>query len=213
MGGSYVDKVAAVMRGHHFLNRGVGGDTSLNLYRRIQQDVIEERPDGAFVMVGLNDAVSLVEPNTRPYYRFVKRIPGGLVSALSFRENMRAILGRLSAAGIRTWVALEPIEYNPEQVSALRTMNDYALEVCQEMGIPTLDLMARLTPQDVPVRPPYNASDYRRNLLIKLGLRRFDQWQAEGGYSYTFDGVHLTEAGAQRVADLIVPFLRANGVK
>jgi lysophospholipase L1-like esterase len=94
-GVSYVDKAAALLPGHHFLNRGVNGDTSLNLYRRVSQDVIAEKPDGVFMMVGVNDAVSAVAPITRPYYRFVKRVPRGTVSPISFRENLRAILGRL----------------------------------------------------------------------------------------------------------------------
>ncbi len=211
-GVSYVDKVAAALRGHHFINQGVNGDTSLNLYRRVDTDVIAERPDGVFLMIGVNDAVSSAEPASRSFYRFVKRVPGGQVSPVSFRENIRAILGKLEAAHIKIWVALPPIEYNPALVKTLRQMNDYAAEVCTEMHIPTLNLMAALVPSSVPERPPIGGlSTYAKNFRVLLAHGPYNRLQKAGGYSYSFDGIHLTDEGAQRMADLIVPFLRVNG--
>lgn len=209
---SYVDRVAAATPGHHFINEGVNGDTSLNLYRRLDEDVLAHRPDGAFVMVGANDAMSYSEPGARPYYRLVKRVPGGVVSPIAFRENMRALLGRLAHAGIQTWVALPPLEYRPAQVAALREMNGCAAEVCAELGIPALDLMAALVPADVPERPPVSSRFYLRSLPVMLGGRQFDRLRDEGGFTYSFDGIHLTAGGAQRFAELIVPFLQANGL-
>jgi len=130
-GASYVDKVAAAMRGHHFINQGVNGDTSLNLFRRVEKDVLSEKPDGVFIMIGVNDAVSDVEPKSRLYFRFMKRLPRGKVSSVSFRENMRALLGKLITSQTKIWVALPPIEYNPAAVKTLRQMNDYASEICR----------------------------------------------------------------------------------
>jgi lysophospholipase L1-like esterase len=109
-------------------------------------------------------------------------------------------------------MGLEPIEYNPEQVAMLREMNNYAAEVCAEMKVPVLDLMVHLTPATVPARRQYNLSDYARNALIALGWRQYDRWQQAGGFSYTYDGVHLTEAGATRIAELVATFLRKHGV-
>jgi len=213
-GASYVDKVAAVMRGHHFINQGVNGDTSLNLYRRVNQDVIAEKPDGGFIMIGINDAISSVEAGSRLYFRFAKRVRGGQMSPIAFRENMRALLTKLIAARIKIWVALPPIEYNPEQVKALREVNDFTAEICQELQIPFLDLMAKLTPKDIPARPPASMATYWANRFALLaGPKSYDERRKAGGFTYSFDGVHLTEMGAQQIADMIVPFLRANGVK
>jgi lysophospholipase L1-like esterase len=213
-GASYVDKVAAAIRGHHFINQGVNGDTSLNLYRRVDKDVIAEKPDGVFIMIGINDAVSSVEPKSHMYYRFAKRLPRGQVSPVAFRENMRALLGKFIAAQIKTWVALPPVEYSPEQVRTLRQMNDYANAICREFSIPALDLMAALSPKDIPARAAIGLSQYRRNLLIQLGLDKdFEKHRAAGGFTYSFDGIHLTENGAQQMADLIVPFLRAKDLR
>jgi lysophospholipase L1-like esterase len=212
IGVSFVDKVAAAMPGHRFINEGVNGDTSLNLLRRVDNDVLKHKPDGVFVMIGVNDAVSYVEPVSRPYYRFVKRIPRGQSAPISFRENMRAIFNKLLYAQVNIWVALPPVEYRPEVVSALRLMNDHAAEVCKELQIPTLDLLSRLVPAVVPARPQMGIGQYQENLLTVLGVKRYDQRRAAGGYAYSFDGVHLTNEGANRIADAVVPFLRANGV-
>lgn len=213
-GASYVDKLALSLRGHHFINQGVNGDTSLNLFRRVDKDVLAEKPDGVFIMIGVNDAVSAVEPGSHLYYRFMKKLPRGQVSAVSFRENMRALLGKLVAAQIKIWVALPPIEYNPATVKTLRQMNDYANTICREFNIPALDLMAALTPKAIPERNPIGLSQYTSNLMIRLGVdKNYEQHRAAGGFSYSFDGVHLTENGAQQMADLIVPFLRANGLR
>lgn len=212
MGVSYVDKVAKVLRGHHFYNEGVNGDTSLNLFRRVQKDVISKHPDGVFIMVGVNDAASFVEPNANLYFRLLKRIPGGRVSPISFRENLRAIITGLLFEKIDVWVALPPAEYRPEMVATLRQMNDYAAEVCKELSVPTLDLLAKIAPKNIPARPPIPLSQYAANLGVVLGSKNYDARREAGGFSYTFDGTHLTENGAQRIADEVVRFLRNNGV-
>jgi lysophospholipase L1-like esterase len=162
----------------------------------------------------VNDAVSAVEPGSRLYFRFMKRLPRGQISPISFRENMRALLRKLIAAQIKIWVALPPIEYNPATVTTMRQMNDYSKAICGEFNIPALDLMAALTPRDIPTRPSIGIAQYSRNLLIQLDLdKNYEQHRTSGGFTYSFDGFHLTENGAQQMADLIVPFLHANGLQ
>lgn len=211
-GASYVDKVAATMRGHHFINEGINGDTSLNLFRRVDQNVIAHQPDGAFIMVGINDAISYAEAATHPYYRLLKGVRGGQVSPIAFRENVRTILMKLIAANIQVWVALPPIEYRPVLVNALREMNNYAAEVCDELKVPALDLMAQLTPAEIPDRPTLQVFNLR-SIQVTLSGSDYEHFRAEGNYTYTFDGIHLTDAGAQRIAEAVVPFLRQAGVK
>lgn len=209
-GANYVNKVAAALRGHHFINQGVNGDTSLNLYRRVDRDVIAHQPQATFIMIGVNDALSYSEPGTRLYFRFIKHIRGGRMTPITFRENLRATLMKLQIAQIKTWVALPPVEYRLETVDALRQINAAASEICRDMRVPTLDLMAVLSPSEVPDRPPINYSYMLRLLTTRPAV--YDRLRSAGGFAYTFDGIHLTEDGAQRMADAIVPFLRDNGV-
>lgn len=214
-GVNYVNKVAEALRGHHFINEGVSGDTSLNLYRRLERSVIAHQPDGVFIMIGVNDALSFSEPTTRYFFRLIKRIRGGQISPMSFRENLRAVLMALTYHRIRVWVALPPVEYRPQTVEALRRMNDYARAVCDELHVPTLNLMEKLAPAVVPDRSPVQFFHYTLGTWLRLRFGyggSYDRLQAADGFSYSFDGVHLTESGAQRIADEIVHFLRSNGV-
>ena len=214
-GVNYVNKVAAQMPGHHFINQGINGDTSLNLYKRVDQDVIDLQPNGVLIMIGVNDAISHAEPKSRLYYRFYKRLPGGQISPIAFRENLRAILTKLRFAQIRVWLVLPPVENHPVVVETLKEMNRYAIELATEYQVPALDLMELMTPHKVPERPTLHAIvKMQQNLIRTLTLNTdgYDRLRNAGGFQYSFDGVHLTENGAQTIADAITDFLRANGV-
>src|SRR5574341_1406598 len=89
IGGDFVKKVAAALPQHGFLNKGINGDMTLNLYRRVTRDVIALKPDAVFIMIGGNDAISYAHPGTGLYYRLIKQIPGGQGSPITARENMR----------------------------------------------------------------------------------------------------------------------------
>ena len=205
-GVDYVGRIAASLSGHTVINRGHGGDTSYDLLRRLGQDVLALQLDGVFVMIGVNDASAILDSRRRP------DLPA--ISADTFRDNMRDLLSKLTRTGCRVWVALEPAELNPALVETVRTLNDHTGDICRELQIPTLDVFSTLLPEVVPQR--------RRSLLARYSLalaRRiwpspnYDLWRKAGGYSYSFDGVHLTENGAQRIADQVVRFLRLNGVE
>lgn len=212
-GAGFVDKVAAALPAHTIINAGVNGDTTHNLLQRVGDDVIVHQPNGVFILVGINDATTHSEPGARPYYRLGKHVPEGILTPDDYRENLRAIFTRLAAAGIlRVWFALPPVEYRPALVRAVRQFNRLAAELCREMNIPTLDLFTPLVPGEVPGRSPMGIAHFRKVATTKLTGNPYDRLRDAGGYSYTFDGIHLTEAGAGRFADLIVAFLREQGV-
>jgi lysophospholipase L1-like esterase len=215
-GVNYVNKVAAQMPGHHFMNEGINGDTSLNLYKRLERDVLSHKPDGVLIMVGINDAVSHAEPGSRPYYRFYKRVHGGQISPIAFRENLRTIIMKLRFAQIKVWLVLPPVETRPTVVTVLRQMNASAADLGREYQLPVLDLMAQMTPAEVPDRPAVQLIPaMQRNLIRYLTLKPadYDRLRDADGYHYSFDGIHLTENSAQTMANAITNFLRANGVR
>lgn len=214
-GVNYVNKVATAMRGHHFINAGANGDTSLNLFKRVDQDVIAHEPDAVFIMIGINDALSYSEPGMRWSYRFSKGVRGGQITPITFRENLRTVLIKLQYAQIKVWVALPPVEYRPALVETLHDMNQMAAQVCSEMNVPTLDLMAKLVPTNIPDRPPLRAlidTIWPMARATIFGHTNYEKRRVAGNFTYTFDGIHLTEDGAQQIADAVAAFLRANGV-
>ncbi|MCZ7544047.1 MAG: SGNH/GDSL hydrolase family protein [Anaerolineae bacterium] len=213
LGAGYVDRVAAALPHVTCINAGVTGDTTLNLLRRLPADVQPHVPDGVFVMTGINDAVSAAQGHGWPlYFREKKDVPGGQVSLGAFSRYFFDLLEALKGMARRVWAVLPPLESTHVVVETLRRYNAEAARIAGELGVPTLDLMAVLTPAHVPDRPPiFLPANLADQLDYEQGGRVYDMGQ-EGVYTYTFDGVHLTEAGAERVANEIVAFLRAQGV-
>lgn len=209
-GGSYVDELARLLPQHTFINAGIGGDTVINLLARVDRHVISREPDGVFMMVGGNDAVSHTYPATRPYYARSKMIPGGIVMPDQFESAYREVLTHLQSAHILTWVALEPMEYDSVLDAALRDYNVRAAGVAAGLRVPVLDLPAQLVPPKLPVRPPLGMDTI--NLIGRRGSEGWDDYEAECqryGYTFTFDGLHPTPAGARRLAELIAAFITA----
>jgi len=206
-GGSFVAGVASLLPGHTIIGAGESGNTVINLLNRLDA-VLEEEPDGIFVMCGGNDAISYSQPETRRYYRRVQKIPDGIVTPDAFARSYRDLLTRIQLAHIRAWVGLPPMEYNPETVAALKQYNALAREAADSLSIPVLDLMTRLNPERIPPRPPLD-----RQAIRLVGQRQESGWsdyeteRQRGGFTYTFDGLHLTPEAAQRVAQLVVEFL------
>lgn len=207
-GGNWVRILAQRHPEHTLINAGVGGDTVYNLSARLETDVLAHEPDGVFVMGGGNDAISYAQPETRKYYRRSKAVPEGIVTPEAFTQLYRDMLTRIQLAHALVWVGLAPSEYNPAVVAALKQYNELTMQSCRALNIPVLDLMAHFTPDQVAERPPLNM-DYVRLIGQRVAAkwRDYEAEQVRGGFSYTFDGVHITAKTAERFADLIGAFI------
>lgn len=210
-GGNYVEAVRKqVGNRHEIINAGVGGNTTINLLRRLGRDVLAQEPDQVLVMVGGNDVISFSQPDTRPYYRNGMNLANGFVTADEFEQTYREILLQLYIHDIQSFVALEPLEVNPTVDVAWHDYNDRVLAVVDELDVPYLNLPALLNPthQPIPERPPLTTK-----YIVQIGERERNGWQdwytaqAQHGYLYTFDGVHWTPDTATQVADHMIKFM------
>ncbi|MEM6526920.1 MAG: GDSL-type esterase/lipase family protein [Chloroflexota bacterium] len=208
-GGDYVGEIKQrVGEKHEIINTGVGGNTVLNLSRRLERDVLDHEPDAVFVMVGGNDAVSYSQPDTRPYYRKSMQIPEGVVSPDDFRSAYRDLINQLQAHYIHTFIGLEPMEANPTVSAAMKQYNALARAEAEAHNVPVLDLFAHFVPGTIPERRPISTK-----FIQQIGERErtgFSDWYGEQkahGYAYTFDGVHWTPEAAAQAAQMIVKFM------
>lgn len=209
-GGNYLDALAKRLPEHTLINAGEGGNTVVNLLRRWERDILPHEPDAVFVMVGGNDAVSYYNPATRSYYAKVHKIDDGVVSPETFESTYRELLTQLRLAHLITWVGLEPTEYSSEAVTAMREYNQRAAAAARAFNIPVIDLLeALIQPEALRSRPPITM-----DFILTIGQREKRGWndyetvRLRDGYTYTFDGMHLTPAGADRVADRLAEFIR-----
>jgi lysophospholipase L1-like esterase len=207
-GGSYVNALASLKPEHTFINAGVGGDTVVNLARRLESDVIAQTPDAVFVMVGCNDAISWLYPATRPYYQHSKKVPGGYITVDAFAHHYRDILEQLQLAHILTWVGLEPAEYSALLDAELRLYNAQAREAATMLNLPVLDLYAELHSSISTERPMLGLDTIQ--LIGRRSQQGWQDYEAErlrGGFRFTFDGLHPTPHGAQQIARHIAAFI------
>jgi lysophospholipase L1-like esterase len=208
-GGSYYTELVKRMPEHQFINAGEGGNTVINLLRRLD-DVLSHQPDAVLLMVGGNDSISYSQPKTRAYYRQAQGIPDGVVTPEMFERAYRDLLTRLHLAHVVVWIGLEPGEYNPATVASLRDYNARIKESARSFNVPVLDLMEAFPPGDVPDRPDLNIQ-----FILTIGAREKRGWndyegaRQKGGFRFTFDGVHLTLDSARQIAELIAAFIRS----
>ncbi len=209
-GGSYVNALARLMPEHTIINAGRNGDTVISLLERLD-DVLAQSPDGIFLMVGGNDAISYAQPKVRSYYRKSQGLSEGFVSPEQFSAAYRDLLLQLQIAGVLVWVGLPPNEYNPAVVNALRQYNALAQEAALALSIPVHDFMADFVPAHLPNRP-----DLDLKTIALIGARESSGWhdyqkaRLEGGYTFTFDGLHLMPESAEQMARLLARFLTSN---
>lgn len=206
-GGSYVDALRRRHPQHPIVNAGVGGSTVINLLRRVDA-VIAEAPDAVFVMIGGNDAISYTFPGTRSYYRKVHAIPDGMVTPDQFAQAYRELLERLHLAHVLTYIGLPPTEYNPQTVAAFRQYNALAAEAARAVGAPALDLLSIMMPPHIPDRPPLDIDTILTiGTRVRRGWRDYERARIAGGFTFTFDGLHLTPEAADTLADHIGRFI------
>ncbi len=207
-GGDFVAEVAKRLPQHEIINAGESGSTVLNLAQRLD-DLLEQSPDGMFVMVGGNDAISYSQPETRRYYEQVQKVPGGAVTPEMYIQTYRDLLTTLQAHHVLTWVGLAPLEHNPAVVETLAQYNQLAREAAEALNLPVLDLTAHFpAPQPVPERPPLDQATI--NLIgkrVREGWTAYEAARERGGYTFTFDGLHLTPEAAVKAGEIVADFL------
>lgn len=206
-GGNFVSQVAARLPQHSIINAGQNGNTILNLLGRLD-DLLAQEPEIIFVFCGGNDAISSSQPETRRYYERVMKVPGGAVMPDQFRSHFRELLTRIKLAQVVAYVGLAPMEHNPAVATAMQQYNQIAAEVCGSLNVPTLDLMTALNRAHIPERPALTQATI--NLIgqrVTSGWKDYAAERERGGYTYSFDGLHLTPEAAVEVADKVVKFL------
>lgn len=209
-GGNFVTEAARLLPDCTIVNAGRSGTTVLNLLDSLE-DVLEQEPDGVFILTGGNNAISYSQPDTRRYYQQTHGIPGGVVTPEAFVQAYDSLLMILQASHILTWVGLGVLEHNPTAAVALKRYNALARESARRQRIPVFDLAEKLPTGDLPQRPPLGLRD-----IQLIGQRMANGWadyeaaQAEGGYRFTFDGLHFTPETARQVGAWVAAFIQQN---
>lgn len=208
-GGNFVQSVAEQLLDHEIINAGVGGDTVVNLLRRLDDVLEKHEPDAIFVMIGGNDATSYAMPQTRGYYKKAKQLEDGMVTPEQFEETYRELLHQIQINYVHALVGLPPTEYSREVIEAKHAYNVLARKIAEKLNIPILDLAPIFTPEN-PIEREAITLEFIQQIGANWnsGWDKFEEEQAKWGYTFTFDGLHIMPDVAKEFAQYIVPFLQ-----
>lgn len=204
-----------------FRNLGVGGDLAYNALQRVPA-VIASHPQKVVVLIGANDALTIVFANARRVLAgWMKHLPRE-PSVEWFKENLEAIVGRLKREA-KAQIALSslgPIGESPDSSNPVqRTLNARIAELSgiiketaasnQLVYIPFYEGL-----RDQIVASPGKAFTefrflpiYRDTLRFYVLRRTSDEIAQANGWRFHVDGVHLNRRGGLILADLVQEFL------
>ena len=210
------------LRGVELINAGVGGDTVLNLARRVERDVAPYDPDWVVVFAGVNDCTTallrraLPTPRALLGRRYFRRSKGlrAAVTPEAFLAGLRVLVAALRGRTRARIAICTPATYG-ETITARpwRLLGRYAeaaRQVAAERDCALIDLHRRFAAELAAARP-------RRGPLARVfGMRvwfmprtAYEARARARGYRFTYDGIHFTDRGARLVAEQMEDWLRA----
>lgn len=143
--------VTEIYRGKNVYNRGIGGDTTEGLFKRLEESVFQLKPKTIFLLIGTNDLALL---DTTP-----ERIAGNI------REICREIVDRLPQSTLvleSIYPTISPVfsEITPEAMKArannvIDYTNGLLQQVAAELGIVYLDINRHLKDETGLLQPDY----------------------------------------------------------
>ena len=216
IGASYVDILRARLPADiRVINAGINGDTTVNLLRRFERDVVPYHPDLVMILVGLNDLTTAYGwPSNRAYYRFIKRVPIALTPMRFARAYQRLIsqLRRHTNAQLAL-CTLTTVGEQPDNVfqTYIEAYSTIIRALAEREQLPLLDLRSAFQaalaedPRDGP--PYYIWTPVLDAAAIRLRGRTYAELGTRRGYQLLCDGAHLADAGAALVAETMLPFL------
>lgn len=150
-----------------FVNRGVGGERTVELLKRVKKDVVDENPDYVVLEVGINDV----------WCRFSR---GEEVTPEAFRANYLSLVDTILATGAKLFL-IQPYALKMGDKQRFRPFlsrfNEAIREIAQEKDIalvPVDEIFMGVT-QDIDpaqfatdgVHPTHRGCRYIADLLIK----------------------------------------------
>jgi lysophospholipase L1-like esterase len=210
------------MAGVELLNAGVGGDTVVNLRRRLAPDVTPHDPAWVVVFIGTNDCTTwLVNGSVaqRAIFRGRRRYfaeEKGVTYAITpqrYEAGLRALVAELRDH-TQARIALctpPPVGVEPYALR-WRMMTRYAGVVRRVAAATDCDLIDLYARWSAVARglPRRNMRQRWHGLLGELrgdGDADIERLARERGYLLTFDGVHFSARGAALAADTMRDWL------
>lgn len=215
VGASYFEILKKRLSRHDLFNYGKGGDTVVSLLHRLRQTDLEPGLDIGFLWVGVNDVLV----KTRWSYPFIKRLRGQpwARNHPEFRECFDSILGLLQDR-ISHIFTLSPLFIGEDRDNEWNMELAVLSKIIQDLSgtYPNAEFIGwgeDFTPRPASINtPPYIPKNALRIILDAVLLRdpeEMEKTATKRGLRFTIDGVHLNNAGAEKVAAILLEKIRS----
>lgn len=197
-------------QGYEFVNAGINGELAWNVLQRLDE-VIACDPDVVTLLVGSNDVMATLSPAHQVRYRMMQSLPQPPTLEW-YRENVDRILDRLTTETHARLVVLEVplLGEDPDSDNNRRVQryNAALRERCEDRGVACLPLNRKLAESLPPERraPDRSGATGPMAAAAAKHLLLGQEWNAisaQQGLSLLTDHVHLNDAAAAIVADLV----------
>jgi lysophospholipase L1-like esterase len=200
-----------------WVNAGINGQLAFNVLQRLDE-IIRCSPDFVTILIGTNDATALLsDADARRYTRLwdLPRAP----DPAWYRESLVAIVERLQTE-TDARLALLSLPTMGEDLDAIAHRrgaehSQIIKDVATQAGVVYLPLQERMvdTLKAHSSMQRYSMDEFRKVMYVALAKRyllgrSWDEIAADNGFLLHPDHLHLSEAGAAMVADLIEGFVR-----
>jgi lysophospholipase L1-like esterase len=170
------------------LNKGIGGNNSEDLLRRLERDVLAESPDLVILMTGSNDMI-----NSKKFISFA-----------AFRDNYQSLISQMKARGMQVVVmSPPPVDtgyvfqrhnrnlFQQDPNDKLDSLNHMIRQLAKANGVHYIDLHQAFKAKGTPNRSTQSLLVNQANLGIP-------------------DGLHPTREGYQLIAAEVYQYLKAH---
>lgn len=179
---------AATNTSAQVINAGVGGNSTINLLKRLEVDVLQKTPDLVILMVGTNDMLNSKK----------------MISYSIYESNLKEIVQKIKANGSKIVMMAPPPadstylyerhdrkSYQEVPNEKLDSIRRIITKVADENNLGYIDLFQAFSDRNLP--------QHNQDLFIKnernSGVR---------------DGVHPTSLGYRFIAEIVFDYLKSN---
>ncbi|NDJ36268.1 MAG: hypothetical protein GYB64_16560 [Chloroflexi bacterium] len=211
-GTSYVDRIQQAFPQHTLINLGRHNDTVLSLYRRLRSTPLAPPVDLCFLWIGVNDTIC----RDTPTYRLANRLAPQQKARddTSFEVAYRQVLALLAPYSEQVVALTLPFKgENPASACnrELDARSQLIARIARDSGVALFDIRAHLRPHFEASAGDYLVQSAAQALLDAFLLRSDEaltRIAARRGLHLTFDGLHLSPAGADLAAHLFADHIR-----
>lgn len=170
------------------INAGVGGNTTVQLLERLQNDVLEKAPDLVIVMVGTNDML-----NSRKLvsYRAYEDNLEHIVKSIKQTHSKVVLMTSPPADSVYLFKRHDKKLFNEAPNVKLESARNSVSRVAKKLSVHYLDLFQIFKDMDL---PKHNSDLFFKNI----------------SNSGAADGVHPTALGYRFIGELVFRYLKEN---